>query len=68
MGSSQHKSPHKARTLRLNVVTSAEISPSPRTNDFFNDVARILYSIKFLDVVVFSRMNIYLKRQNQTEQ
>ena len=35
MGSSQHKSPHQARAFRrgLDVVTSAEIRPSCRTND-----------------------------------
>ena len=33
MGLSVHKSPHQSRAFRRGLVTSAEISPSRRTND-----------------------------------
>ena len=55
MGSSQHKSPYQARDFRrgIDVVTSAEMSQSRRTQRRSN---------------VFSRTNIYLKRQTHYEQ
>ena len=45
MGSSQHKSPHQDRALGEGMMTSAEISPSRRTNDIY----------------LYYRENIYLK-------
>ena len=57
MGSSQHKSPHQARASRraLDVVTSAEISPSRLPND-----AVCIFSYEYLSETVKS--NYAVKR------
>ena len=57
MGSSQHKSPHQARAFRrgTDVVTSAEISPSRRTND-----AVCIFSYEYLSKT--AKSNFAVKR------
>ena len=61
MGSSQHKSPHQARALRrvLDVVKSAQISPSRRTND-----AVCMFSYEYLSEM--AKSNCVVKRIGET--
>ena len=76
MGSSQHKSPHQIRAFSrgLYVVTSAEIIPSRLSNAYCSLEMYLFwnYTCQCQDVLtmqyVFSRTNIYPKRQNRTEQ